>query len=104
MVNITAPDLNFTEFKGDIISFSIQGYINILGFFFWPVLFTGIIAYIYLKNQSAVAAVVGVIIIFAGFAGEGIFMNVPVVVMFYQAITALVIAGLFVMIFTRRRG
>ena len=86
------------------IEFMIQGYINIFGYFFWPILFTGWIAYIYAKNKSATTAAVGILIICAGFGATGVFTHTPIIVMFYQFIVAMAITGLVVIFFTRRRG
>lgn len=99
------PDINFTEeLQHDLIGFSIEGFSNVLGFVFWPVFFCGVIAYIYLKNQSAVVAAVAILIIFAGFIGEGIFANVPTFVLLMQLLFAIVITGLFVVFYLKRRN
>jgi len=103
MVNFTAPELNFTYWQQHLIDFMTLGYTNAVGFFFWPIVFTGFIAYIYVKNQSVVAASVGILIIFGAFTGSGIFLHVPVFVMFFQIVFALAIAGLVVVFFMRRR-
>jgi len=96
-------DFNFTYWQQHLIEFSIRGYVDVVGFFFWSILFTGVIAYIYVKNQSAVAAAVAILIIFAAFTGTGIFLEVPFFVMFFQAIVAVSLAGLVVVFLMRRR-
>ena len=101
--DMVAPEFNFTYWQQHLVEFFTQGYTQVVGFFFWPIVFMGFIGYIYTKQQSVVAASVGILIICAGFAGEGIFMEVPVVMLFFQLVFALAITGLFVMFYLKRR-
>ncbi len=104
MVNFTAPSLNFTYVQQHMIEFMIQGYVDVVGFFFWAIVFSGVIGYVYVKNTSAVSASVAILIIFAGFAGTNVFLHTPIFTMFFQIIVALSISGLVVVFFARRRG
>ena len=107
MVNIpefSGIDFNFTYWQQHFIEFCIQGYVNIVGYFFWPILCSSFVAYIYVKNKSAVSASVGIIIICAGFVGTGVLSHTPVVTMLFQLIVALSITGLVVVFLTKRRG
>lgn len=104
MVNVTAPELNFTYVQQHLIEFMLQGYVNVAGYFVWPIIFSTWIAYIYVTNRSAVSASIGILLICAGFVGTNIFTHTPVVIMFYQLIVALSITGLVVIFLTRRRG
>jgi len=51
----------------NLVEWSTHGYVMALGFFFWPLVFTGIIGYVYLKQQSLVAAAMAILILFAAF-------------------------------------
>jgi len=104
MVNFTAPSLNFTYVQQHMIEFMIQGYVDVVGYFFWPIVFSAVIAYVYVKNTSAVSAAVAILIVFAGFGGTNVFLHVPLFTMLFQLIVALAISGLVVVYFTRRRG
>ena len=70
---------NFTYWVQNLIPMSMQGYENVLGVFVWPLIFMAITGYVYLKQQSAVAAAVCLLILFAAFGnvlmGIDPFMN-----------------------------
>jgi len=104
MVNFTAPSLNFSYTQQHLIDFLFQGYFHVFGYFFWPIIFSVVVAYIYVKNTSAVSASVAILILLAGFGGTNALAHVPVVVQLFQLIVALSIAGLVVIFLTRRRG
>lgn len=101
--SVVPPDFNFSYWQQHLIDFMTMPFTRIVGFFFWPIVFSGLIAYIYVKNKSAVSAAVAILIICGGFMGSGVFMEVPGVVMFFQLIVSLAIAGLVVVFLMRRR-
>lgn len=101
--NLTGLSFNFTYWQQHLADFFLLGYIRALGFFFWPLLLTGVIAYVYIKNQSAVAAAVAIIIIFSSFVGSGVFLQIPALVLLMQGIVCLAVAGLVTYFFTHRR-
>lgn len=101
--NITAPTVNFTVIRQDFIHYAILGYTNVVGFFFWPILFSSIIVYLYVKNKSAVVAAVAILVFFGGLAGTDIFLEVPLVVAFFHVVTSIILAGLAVVFLTRVR-
>ena len=92
---------NFTYIRENLISWSLQGYENALGFLFFPLVFTGIIGYVYIKNQSVVILGVAILIIFAAFGNTLINVDAWVTVM--QIIFALAITALFLYWFSKRR-
>ena len=101
--DLTPITLNYTQWGDNIIEFIFFGYTRILGFVFWPIVFVAFIGYIYLKNQSAVTAAVGILFIMAAFTGTSIFAGVPYIVMFFQAIVCAAVAGMFTYFFVKRR-
>jgi len=101
--NLTNLSFNFTYWQQHLVEFFIMGYVRALGFFFWPMVFTGIIAYVYIKNQSAVAAAVAILITFASFVTSGIFLQIPALVLLLQGVVCLAVAGLVTYFFTHRR-
>ena len=103
-LNFTAPSVNFTNFQQNLIEWSIQGYTSVFGGFFWAILLTGVIVYVFIKNSSAVTAVVAIIIIMAGFGTSSVMLQIQPWVMLMQLVTALGIAGLVVVYFTRSRN
>lgn len=82
----------------------MSGYTTALGFFVWPIIFSGVIGYIYIKNVSATTAAVAILIIFTCFGATGWIAGVPVLSMFFQVVVALVITGLLIYFVVRRRG
>lgn len=74
----------------------MQGYVNALGFFVWPILFMAVIGYIYLKQESVVAAAVATLILSAAFVGTNLFAGVEVLVQFLQIVVALAFTGLII--------
>lgn len=87
----------------NFMTWSTQGYVTVFGYFFWPIIFAGVIGYVYLKQQSAVSAAAAVIILFAGFVTTGIFADVDVLVQFFQIMVALAFTGLIILFLARGR-
>ena len=97
------PITNFSELinKTGIINYSMQAYIGILGVFTYPLIFCGVIGYVYMKQQSVVAAAVATLVLFSAFdvvvLGAGIFVTVM------HILVTIAIGALFLMFFTRWR-
>jgi len=85
-------------------AWSTQGYTDAVGFFFWPIMLSAIIGYIYLKNQSVVVAAVAILIFLGAFATSGIFIHVSAFVLILQLIVTLASAGLVVLFVSRWRS
>lgn len=92
---------NFTYISQHLFEWGLQGYVTALGFLFWPLFFSAIIGYVYIKQQSLTAVAAVVLIIFAAF-GNSLLGVGPWVNFLYIAISA-VVAGLVLMLFVRRR-
>ena len=95
-------DINFTEIMSNFTSWALQGYETALGFVFWPLVFTGIIGYVYLKNQSLVALAGGILIVFAVFGNA--LMDVQIWINLLYIAVAAITAALFVMLFLHGRN
>lgn len=79
----------------------MSGYTTVLGVFVWPIIFTGILGYIYLKNQSLVVVVAGILMVMAVFGNA--LMGVDAWINMLYVFTAMVVAALFLFFFVRRR-
>ena len=94
--------VNWTDWQGQIFEKAVQPYEGILGIGFWALIFTTIIGYVYLKQQSYTAAAVAALVLFAVFvnyfAGIGVWVNLIYV------LVALAISMLFLVLFSRRRN
>ena len=86
----------------NFVSWSLQGYFSSLGFLFWPIIFSAIIGYLYLKNLSLTVAAVAILIIFAAFSN--LLAGVEYWVSFMHIATALIMTGLVLYFFTKLRG
>jgi len=85
-------------------SWSIQGYTDVVGYFFWPIILSAIIGYIYLKNQSAVVASIAILLFLSAFAFTGIFAHLSAFVMILQLIVTLAFTGLVVLFVSKWRS
>jgi len=79
----------------------MYGYNMVLGVFVWPLIFCAVIGYIYLKQQSFVAAAVATMIIIAVFGNYLVGMEIWVSLMYI--LVALAITGLFLIFLSKRR-
>ena len=100
--NLTQISLNWTFWQSNLFTMWTLGYERAMGFVLWPMIFSAWVAYIYIKNQSAVSAVAGIIVIFSAFGTSSYFLNLPWLVFLFQTITCIVIAGLFTYFFSKR--
>ena len=97
------PITNFNEIINGtgIINYSMQAYIGVLGVFTYPLIFCGIIGYVYMKQQSVIAAAVATLILFAAF--DVAVLSTPIFVMIMHILVTLAVGALFLMFFTRWR-
>jgi len=101
--NLTMPTINWSTWHTDIFNWSMQGYTNAAGFFVWPIIFSFIIGYVYIKQKSAVAAAASILVLFACFGTSSLMIGVSEWVMFMQLMFALVVTGMVVLFLMRRR-
>ena len=94
---------NFTYIWENFISWSTQGYVNVVDIFLWPIIFSVVVGYIYLSNQSATTGAVAIVIIFAAFTATGIFAQVGAFTMFMQLMASIIFTGLVLVFLTRWR-
>jgi len=92
---------NFTWIAQNFVTWSTQGYINSMGFLFWPLFFSGIIGYVYLKQQSLVAVALVILLIMAVFIDA--LLSVPAFVILLQLIVTFVIMALILAFLTKYR-
>jgi len=92
---------NFTYWQQHLFEQIMYGYNAVLGLFVWPLIFTAVIGYVYLKQQSFVAAAVAAMIIIAVFGNYMVGMEIWVSLMYI--LVALAITALFLMFLSKRR-
>jgi len=100
MIELIAS-VNWTEWQQNLMSKSFQPYETVIGILFWVLLFTFIIGYVYMKQQSYVAAAITALIIIAVFGnyltGMDSWTNLIVVFL------SLVFSGLFIYLLAKNR-
>ncbi len=97
-------EANWSNISSDWIGYIMTGYEYIFGNWVYPIIFLGIVGYVYAVNRSAISAAAGICIVFAAFGVTGIF-RFPEIVQFSAlawGITVTSIAGLFVLLFTKK--
>lgn len=94
---------NFTYVIENLWSWSTQGYTTAMGFFFYPLLFSGIIGYLYIKTNSALVATVSILLLVGGYTATGIFTNVEIWVLLLQIVATLTTIGLILLFLSRWR-
>lgn len=92
---------NFTYWMENFMDQAMLGYNIALGVFVWPLIFTAVIGYVYLKQQSFVAAAVAAMIIIAAFGNYMSGLLIWVNIMYI--LVALAITGLFLIFLSKRR-
>lgn len=93
---------NFTYWTEHFMELVMQPYTIALGIFVYPLLFSGVIGYVYLKQQSFVAAAVVTMIITAVFGNYMAGMETWLSIMYI--LVALAITALFLIFLSKRRN
>lgn len=95
--------VSWENISGNWSTWITDAYTGILGNWFWPIVFFGVIGYVYTVNKSATAAAVAICILFGVFGVTGIFTDAPEYVMLNATIVIIAIAGTFTAIFMRKK-
>jgi len=97
------PVTNFTDLINGtgIIEYSMSAYTNILFGFTYPLIFCGIIGYVYMKQQSVIAAAVATIILFAAF--DALILRADIFILIMHILVTLAVGSLFLLLFIRLR-
>lgn len=91
------------NFSTDIVGYATSAYSSVEPYF-WPLIFIGIIGYIYAGMQSVIVAVVGILITFGLFATTtSIFEAVPQITQFFYIVTVIGICMLIAAIIIHKR-
>jgi len=92
---------NWTYITQHLYEWSMQGYNTTLGFLFYPIFFSGIIIYVYLKYESYTMLAAIVLILVAAF--WNVLAKIPLFVTFLHITTAMIITGLLLYFISKRR-
>ena len=98
-------EVNWSNITGNWSDFILTGYNNIFQNWTYPLIFLGFICYIYCINRSAMSAAAAICIIFGVYGITGV-LSYPDIAPFSLlswGITLTSFAGLFAVLFTRKR-
>lgn len=95
--------VNYTEIITNFFTWSTQGYETALGFYFIPLVFSGIIGYLYIKTESVTVASVAGIILIGTYSASGLYADVQAWVLFIQIIVTISTVGLIILFVSRWR-
>jgi len=94
--------VNWSDWSSDLIGKSMMGYETSMGVFVWVLIFTGIIGYVYLKQQSFTAAAVAALVVLTAFInylfGVEAWTNMIIILI------CLAFTGLLLIFITKRRN
>jgi len=92
---------NWTYWQENLMSQIMLGYETALGIFVWPLIFMAVIGYVYLKQQSFVAAAIAAMILIAVLGNHIVGIELFNSIMFI--FVSLAITGLLLIFLSRRR-
>lgn len=98
-------EVNWTNISGDWPGFILSGYDNIFQNWTYPLIFLGLVGYVYCINRSALSAAAAICLVFGIFGITGIF-RYPDIANFSLLGWVIVVAsfaGLFTTLFTMKR-
>jgi len=95
--------ISFTNFSGDFINWSLTPFQTYVGFMMWPIIFTGVIGFVYVITENIGSTVAAIFIIFALFGTTNAFIQAPEFSSIFFLISALGLSGLVLTIFIKRR-
>ena len=97
------PITNYTDLINitGLLNYSMASYTNILLVFTYPLIFCGIIGYVYIKQQSVIAAAVVTLILFGAFSSLVVKSGIFITIM--HIFVTIAVGALFLLLFTRWR-
>ena len=98
-------EVNWTNISSDWIGYILTGYDNIFGNWTYPLMFLGVVGYIYCLNRSAMSAAAAICIIFGVYGVTGIFRygEIAEFSLLSWVIVIMSFSGLFTTLFIRKR-
>lgn len=103
MSNVVLAIKNISQImEQGFIDWALEAYTVLFGVWVWPLIFIGIIGYVYAVNKSATSAAVAICLIFGIFGITGIFADVGEFSQFSSLIALFSIAGGFVALFLNK--
>lgn len=95
--------MNFTEIMENFWTWSTQGYTTALGPYFYPLMISGIIGYLFIKTESGTVATVTTILLLGTYTAAGIFAGVSGLNLLLQILGTIATVGLIILFVSRWR-
>ena len=96
--------VNWSDWSNNLVDKSMQGYETSMGVGAWILIFTAIIGYVYIKQQSYVAAGVASFVLLTAFAVSGYLINMESWVILITIFMCLAFTGLLLLFISKRRN
>jgi len=93
---------NFTDIIQHFSTWTTQGYYIVFGSLFLPLMYMGIVGYIYVRMRSATAGAIAILVIFTAIGD--MFLDVGILVSAFHIFVSLIFAILVVAFLSRMRG
>ena len=97
-------EVNWSNISNDWADWMLTGYRNILGDWVYPLIFMGIVGYVYCINRSATSAAVAICLIFTVFGVTGVFAGSDEHVVLMSIVSIVSFSVLFVHLFIGKFG
>lgn len=98
-------EVNWTNISSDWIGYILSGYDSIFNHWTYPLIFLGVVGYIYCLNRSAMSAAAAICIIFGVYGVTGVFRYGDIAQFSLLSWTIVIVSfsGLFAALFIRKR-
>ena len=96
--------VNWSDWSSNLVNKSMAGYETSMGIGAWILIFTGIIGYVYLKQQSYVAAAVASCVLLTVFAVGGYLISMESWIILITIFMCLAFTGLLLLFISKRRN
>ena len=96
-------EINYSNISQNWMDFFLGSYKTVMGVWVWPLIFLGIVGYVYAVQKSATAAAVALCIIFGIFGATDVLSNAGEFTQFAYLMSVLSIAGAFTALFIKHR-
>ena len=96
--------VNWSDWHLHLIDKSMAPYETVMGVGAWVLIFTGIVGYVYVKQQSYVAAAVASFVLLTVFAAGGYLISMESWVILITIFMCLAFTGLLLLFISKRRN
>jgi len=105
LLSLILGEVNWTNISSDWAGWIMTGYDNIFANWSYPLIFLGIIGYVYCVSRSAMAAAAAICIVFGVYGMTGIFRfpDIAPFQMLSWIIAVTAFSGAFLTLFVRKR-